>query len=308
VIKESLIGVVLLAAATVWADDAPQPLDLKPGLWDISLTVKSTGLPPLSPEVLQKLTPAQRAQIDGQAKKREAEGPRITHKRSCLQEKDLTQPQMFAFGSERQDCKQTVTSASRTRQESHIDCGKGTVMGGGTVLIEVLDENNAKVTSEWSAMDGSRTIKMSSTAKLKWLGADCNAPAKDAPPAKVEAPAKAAPRAKVAAPADANRDPGYYYKLGKQQTAQGKLWEALRTLNRAIELDPKRAAYYNARGYVYLRLRNFANAIVEFSEAIRLQPDYANAYRNRAVALRHMGDAKGADADESKAAHFDKRR
>jgi cytochrome c-type biogenesis protein CcmH/NrfG len=305
VIKESLIGMTLLAAATAWADDAPQPLDLKPGLWDISLTVKSTGLPPLSPEVLQKLTPAQRAQIDAQATKRETEGPRITRKRSCLQEKDLAQPQMFAFGSERLDCKQTVTSASRTRQEIHIDCGKGTVMGGGTVLIEVLDENNAKVTSEWSAMDGSRTIKMSSTAKLKWLGADCSAPVKEAP-AK-EAPAKAAAPAKVAAPADANRDPGYYYQLGKEQTAQGKLWEALRTLNKAIELDPKRAAYYNARGYAYLRLRNFANAIVEFSEAIRLQPDYANAFRNRAVALRHMGDAKGADADESKAAQFEKR-
>jgi hypothetical protein len=37
----------------------------------------------------------------------------------------------------------------------------------------------------------------------------------------------------------------------------------------------------------YLRPQSYGNAIVEFAEAIRLRPDYANAYQNRAVARRH---------------------
>jgi tetratricopeptide (TPR) repeat protein len=94
--------------------------------------------------------------------------------------------------------------------------------------------------------------------------------------------------------------------MGKEQTARGDLWEALRTLNRAVELDPRRATYYNARGYVYLRLQSYANAILEFSEAIRLRPDYANALRNRASARRHAGDANRAAADEQKAAELEK--
>jgi len=57
---------------------------------------------------------------------------------------------------------------------------------------------------------------------------------------------------------------------------------------------------------VYLRLRNFANAAIEFSDAIRLRPDYINAYRNRALARHRLGDEEGAAADNRKAAELER--
>jgi hypothetical protein len=311
VIEEGLLWVawlgVVLAAAPVWATGATEPLDIKPGLWQITLTVRTSGLPPMPPGVFAKLKPEERARIDAQTKERTAQGPRISVKRSCLREKELHQPLLPAFGGEGQGCRQTVTRASRAGQEIRVDCGKGAEQGGGTVRVEAIDPENAKVTSSWSMTDGARTLRMSSTATLKWLGAVCDldlpaAPQGATPPAPPVVAAPAAPPAPSDAPPPA--DAGYYYKLGKEQADRNDFWEALGSLNRAIELDPRSATSYNARGYVYLRLQSFANAIVEFSSAIRLRPNYANAYRNRAIARRHLGDEAGAADDNRRAAEL----
>ena len=306
-ILKPLLAVAGLAATPAftpaWAAGAAPALDLQPGLWEIRLTVRTSGRPPMPPEVLAKLTPQERARIEAKAKERAAEGPQTTVKKSCLHESDLLQPLMLTFGGEGQGCRQTVVEASPTRQQIKVQCGKGAPMGGGTIQIEAVDPKNAKVTSQWFATDGSRSLKMSSTATLKWLGAICELEMPAAPRGPGTVAAAPVP-AKSAAPQDA----AFYDKLGREQTARNDLQAALQSLTRAIELDSRRPTSYNARGFVYLRLKNYANAITDFSEAIRLRPDYANAYHNRAIARRLSGDAPAAAGDQQKATELTDRR
>jgi Flp pilus assembly protein TadD len=88
---------------------------------------------------------------------------------------------------------------------------------------------------------------------------------------------------------------------GRQLLTEGKFQEAIDKLTEALKLDPDLSQAYNARGYARVRLKQYADAISDFGDAIRLNGSYANAYLNRSAAKAASGDKAGADADLLKA-------
>jgi len=93
-----------------------------------------------------------------------------------------------------------------------------------------------------------------------------------------------------------------YYNNGKLQSEKENRQEAINFYTKAIDCYPiedsyfKALAYYN-RGLNKRYLNNLKGAISDYSESIRLRPDYYKAYNNRGYAKLLLEDYSGAILD-----------
>jgi len=76
---------------------------------------------------------------------------------------------------------------------------------------------------------------------------------------------------------------------------------AIQDFSEAIRLDPKMAPAYKLRGNLYNAGGNAKQALIDLDEAVRLAPKDAESYMLRAYPRGSSGDNKGAVADLSKA-------
>jgi tetratricopeptide (TPR) repeat protein len=81
----------------------------------------------------------------------------------------------------------------------------------------------------------------------------------------------------------------------------GRYQSAVDDFNEAIRLKPDYADAYNNRGGAYFKLRRYQLAVKDFNEAIRLKPDYADAYNNRGGTYFNQGNKKPGCYDAQRA-------
>ena len=84
--------------------------------------------------------------------------------------------------------------------------------------------------------------------------------------------------------------------VGDELQGQGRFEEAIAEYDEAIRLDPQLAVAYNNRGLGYKRLGQPQRAIQDLDEAIRLDHQLAVAYATRALA--HTALNRNAEAEE----------
>jgi tetratricopeptide (TPR) repeat protein len=89
--------------------------------------------------------------------------------------------------------------------------------------------------------------------------------------------------------------PANWNELGLAYEALGKTSDAVAAINNALRLDPDLAEAHNNLGSVRLTSRDPKRAEPAFREAIRIRPDYADAHANLAEALSgsdHLTEAQ----------------
>ena len=81
--------------------------------------------------------------------------------------------------------------------------------------------------------------------------------------------------------------------------------QAIADYNEALRYDPQSSMAFFNRGQSFSRQQNHDRAIADYSEAIRLKPQYAKAYYGRGISERRLGKSAESAADIARACAID---
>jgi Protein of unknown function (DUF3617) len=166
-----LLAYCLGAAAAVPALAADNtPLNVKPGLWEMTSDSEHSGTPPIPPEALATLTPEQRAKLE--AAMQQSMGPQHRVMKHCVTQADIDN----GFGEiERMGhgkCTQKVASSTSTLRAGTFSCTGAETMSG-TYRFEAPSPEAMVAHWDMTMSNGDKAMQMKSVTQGKWLGADC---------------------------------------------------------------------------------------------------------------------------------------
>jgi hypothetical protein len=170
----TLLFSALCAAVCSQASAADfQPLDVKTGQWESTLSGQSTGQPPIPDELLKRLAPEQRTKLEATLQDKGTGGLKTSINRSCLTKEKLDKA--FNLGDENtKACTRTLVTSSGSKQEIRLDCDHQGMKSSGTVKIEAVNPENIKGSMQIRVTNHDRTMNMNYTFTSKWIGAACS--------------------------------------------------------------------------------------------------------------------------------------
>lgn len=158
----ALLTVALSAAGA-------EKLNVKLGLWEITSTSRFSGMPPLPKEVLDKMTPQARADMEAKIKAAAAEEPDSDTSSECITQEDLDKPFSSANAEE---CKQTIVRTTHNTQEIRLNC-TGKTKGSGVFRVTTPTPETMAGDLDLKVGEGAQTMTITAKIKGRWLGPDC---------------------------------------------------------------------------------------------------------------------------------------
>jgi len=99
------------------------------------------------------------------------------------------------------------------------------------------------------------------------------------------------------APSEAELSAEQLYDRGHRKWEAKQYEDAIEDCTEALRLNPRFAEAHNRRGTAYMGQADYPKSILDFDAAITLEPDYTAAYFNRGVAQAALGRYDGALTD-----------
>jgi Protein of unknown function (DUF3617) len=170
--KLTLWAVACLWASLLLAAGKYQPLNVKTGEWETTVTTSVSGAPPIPPGMLEKLTPEQRARFAAAMGKRASGKPTTRTSKSCLTKERLEKNPF----NDRKECTGTVLTSTASKMEIEEVCTEEDSKIDSKVHFEAIDSEHVKGTVQSTVIgagSGGKPMNISGTITSKWIGAVC---------------------------------------------------------------------------------------------------------------------------------------
>ena len=164
-----LVALIVFCSLTLWAADNITPLNIKEGLWEITVTFSMTGLPamPAIPhDALAKMPPEQRARIEGMMNNK----PIV--QKECITKEKLEKASAFNV-NKNGECTRTVVNSTGSKIEMKIHCEQKQGPTDGTFVVEAVGSDATKGTMHLASSGSDHKMNIDMAFSSKYLGPAC---------------------------------------------------------------------------------------------------------------------------------------
>lgn len=148
-----------------------QPLNIKPGLWESTRTINRTGQLPIPAEMMNRLTPEQRARMEERMKANSAAHTNTTTEQHCVTKEDLEKDRLKL--AETKECTTTVLNTTTSTVKAKFVCEQEGMHATGTLELIAADPEHLKGSYRSIADANGHTMNVDGTWTSKWLGSSC---------------------------------------------------------------------------------------------------------------------------------------
>jgi hypothetical protein len=145
-----------------------QPLNVKPGLWEKTFSITRTGALPIPPEMLNRMTPEQRARMEERMKANSAGHTSTNTERSCITRDDLEKPLTFD-----NQCTWTILESSSTQAKGNVSCEAQGMKMTGNGEFAAPDPEHMKGSVHTTSTGRGQTMNVDAAFTSKWVSASC---------------------------------------------------------------------------------------------------------------------------------------
>jgi hypothetical protein len=148
-----------------------QPLNVKPGLWENTRTINRQGELPIPAEMLNRLTPEQRARMEERMKAHSAAHSSTTTEKHCVTKEDMEKDRLKL--AEARECTTTVVNTTSTTLKANLVCDQEGMHATGTLELVAADPEHVSGSYHSAVNADGHTMNVEGSWTSKWLGSSC---------------------------------------------------------------------------------------------------------------------------------------